>query len=395
MKGMISVPEVSRNKKIRVLIPMRYPVGGIRTYLNYFYGNLDKESYALTFIGPQKKFLDRIKDDFTNHNVEIIYTSEDRTDLGLLRGICRALASRKYSVIHSQGYTAGAISSLANIMFRRPHIITLHHVFLDGGHWGNIWGKCAFAKRRVVELLLRGADIIVSVSQDAQENFLAQFPGVQRRATKLLVMRNGIDIRKFRNVTEIGEWNSEKEGGRFTIGFLGRYMPEKGFQYLIETSDILVKRLKVDDIKVVSVGGFGGFIREYQKEIASKGLMEYFEFRDFAANVTPILRKIRVLAIPSLGEAGPLVPMEGLVSGTPIVAFSCIGLKEILNNTPAIMVPVGDSEAMARELARIKEEYEDIKRQFEAFVPSAMERYDVRKSVKLLDNLLKGLAKGA
>ncbi len=42
-----------RNKRIKVLLVVRWPVGGIRTFLRYVYGNLSAERYSLTIISPE------------------------------------------------------------------------------------------------------------------------------------------------------------------------------------------------------------------------------------------------------------------------------------------------------------------------------------------------------
>ena len=69
------------------------------------------------------------------------------------------------------------------------------------------------------------------------------------------------------------------------------------------------------DFRVVTVGGFGGFIREYKKEIEKKNLKDYFIFLNFQEKVAPVMKMFDILLIPSLGEACPLVPMEGLICG--------------------------------------------------------------------------------
>ncbi len=61
-----------------------------------------------------------------------------------------------------------------------------------------------------------------------------------------------------------------RDPGFFYIGYFGRYMPEKGFPHLIETVDILVNQRNIRNIRILSVGGFGEFIREYQKEIKKR-----------------------------------------------------------------------------------------------------------------------------
>ncbi len=99
--------------------------------------------------------------------------------------------------------------------------------------------------------------------------------------------------------------------------------------------------------------GWGAFIREYQAYIREKGLTEYFVFIEFQSDVRWILRQINLLAIPSFREAFGLVAVEGLVSGTPIIASNCIGLREVLKDTPARTFETGNSNALASDIRKL------------------------------------------
>jgi len=305
--------------------------------------------------------------------------------------LLKVLVGNKFDLLHSQGYTAGILGVFINSVFHVPHIITLHRTFGEGQFSNTFWDEHTLIKKRLIEFMLSKADIIQTVSYDAQENLLEYFPGLRKKAKKIVVIRNGINTNQFEENAPVQNKPIIRESGKFTIGFLGRYMPEKGFPYLIETVDRLVNEFNKTAVKVVSVGGFGGFIREYQKEINDKGLTSYFKFLGFFDNVAPILREIDLLVIPSLGEACPLVPMEALVCGTPVIAFSCNGLSEVLMDTPAIMVPVKDSEGMAKEIIRIMENYEYVKNNFDNFATRAKERFDVTITVNKLRDLFADL----
>ena len=378
-------------KRLKILIPIRYPVGGIRTYLKYTHGSLDNNSFEFTFIAPSKVWLNRIRDDFSDHKVKIIFTKRDENSFSLFLAVFATLFKNKYDLIHSQGYTAGIISTVANWLFRLPHIITLHHIFGEEQFSNTFWHKYAFIKKYIIELILSRADVIQAVSNDARANLLDTFPGLNKSRAKICVIRNGIRIDLFTVSPSKIEKPFIRQKDTIVIGFLGRYMPEKGFVYLIETVDKLVNELGVCNIKVISVGGFGAFIREYQKEIQIKRLSCYFEFLDFFNNVALILKKVHLLTIPSLGEACGLLGMEALICGTPVIAFSCTGLREVLENTPAIMVPIRDSTAMAREIVKVINDYQNVKYQFDAFVPEAKRRFDVRAAAYSLERVFKGL----
>lgn len=380
--------------KVNILVPVKYPVGGIRTYLKYTYGNLDRNKYSFTLLGLDPDWLKLIKNDLQKHEVNLVLGNEKENTFGIGRLIFKALLASKFDIIHSQGYTSGVIASLVNLLFRIPHIITLHHVFNAGQYSDTFWQRHVWVKRFTLERILNRADVIQSVSLDARENILSTFPLFRKKPDKIVVIPNGVDVDTFVNN---GKNNEVLLGGydnTFIIGFLGRYMPEKGFPHLIEAVDYLVKQRKVKDFKVLSIGGFGGFIREYKKEVNRRGLTQYFEFLGFVENVYHFLTQVHAVVIPSLGEAAGIVSMEALIAGVPVVAFSCIGLREVLADTPAIMVPVGDYEAMANEVVRVKKDYENIKRGFEDFIPKAKERYSVDNTSKKLEEVFSKLIKG-
>jgi len=57
------------------------------------------------------------------------------------------------------------------------------------------------------------------------------------------------------------------------------------------------------------------------------------------------------------------------------------------------MVPVKDSEAMAREIISVLNNYGRIKRSFDEFVPEARKRFDVKNTAKKLDEVFSQLTK--
>ena len=375
------------NKKIRILIPIRYPVGGIRTYLKYTYGKIDNNKYRLDFVAPSREWLERIKKDLSKFKIIVHPTGLNSPDIKLLVKIIKLLNSKQYQIIHSQGYTAGILSNLSNLAYKIPHIITLHHVFGHGQFSDTFWENYGQVKRKILQFSLSFADKIQAVSQDSMENMLQNFPGLARKRRKIITIRNGIDVDEFQNLTEPETMPFKKEDGYIYLGFLGRYMPEKGFLVIIDAIEKLVKNYGKNNYRVVTVGGFGGFIREYRHDINRRGINDYFIFLDFIQNIAPVINMFDVLLIPSLGEACGLVPMEGLVCGVPIVAFSCIGLREVLRFTPAKLVNVGDTEGFVKEIIKISESLKETKKEFKEYIPKAIYRYSAETTAKKLDSV--------
>ena len=64
-------------------------------------------------------------------------------------------------------------------------------------------------------------------------------------------------------------------------------------------------------------------------------------------DVLPILQKLDLLIMPSLWEACPVLPMEAMCAGVPVLGSDCIGLREVLRGTPSLTSPAGDAPALA------------------------------------------------
>jgi glycosyltransferase involved in cell wall biosynthesis len=90
-----------------------------------------------------------------------------------------------------------------------------------------------------------------------------------------------------------------------------------------------------------------------------------------------------------LSEACGLLAMEAMCAGVPVLGSDCIGLREVLADTPSVMVPAADPKALAEALkAAIDTPCTQAAR---AFAPEARRRFDVRpragKLLALFDEL--------
>jgi glycosyltransferase involved in cell wall biosynthesis len=170
------------------------------------------------------------------------------------------------------------------------------------------------------------------------------------------------------------------------LGFLGRFMPQKGFIWLLDALHILQKRQTCPHFHLVAYGK-GDYIREYKREVAARdGLQERISFMDPVSNVGPVLKQLDVMVMPSRWEACGLLAMEALVLGIPVVGSDCIGLREVLRGTPARTVPVDDVQALADALEM---ELKSPRRaEFEQYVPEAIRRFDVNRSIEAFDQLV-------
>jgi len=374
-------------EKICILVPLRYPVGGIRTYLKYTYLQLDNKKYKFLFVSPDLRWLKLVQEDLSTHSISISGTNQKNEHIGLALSLLKILKNYEIDVIHSQGYSAGVITCILNLFFRIPHIVTLHHVFNADQFSDTFWKTFPWLKRIIIGNLLKTASRIQPVSNDAKQNLLETFPSLKAIDNRVVSILNGIDVAAFIKGEDNGKLLPFSQD-TLKLGFLGRFMPEKGFQYVIEVVDSLVNLHGFKDCVVIVIGKQGGFVREYKKLIKKLGLSQYFHYYGFTKNVYEAIKQIDIVLIPSLGEACPLVPMEALIAGIPVVAFSCIGLREVLSDTPAIMVPVKDTSSMAQAILNVKNDYLNYKNKFDKFKQIACQKYNSKKTSLRLEKLI-------
>jgi phosphatidylinositol alpha-mannosyltransferase len=130
-----------------------------------------------------------------------------------------------------------------------------------------------------------------------------------------------------------------------TIFFVGRHEPRKGLAVLIEAMTHLPS-----DVHLWVAGQGPETARLRQATIAD----ERVQWLGSIPEVDKIrrLRATHVLCAPSLGgESFGMVLLEGLASGTPVVASDLLGYRSVARaGDEALLVPPADPHALARAL---------------------------------------------
>jgi glycosyltransferase involved in cell wall biosynthesis len=381
---------VAAGPRPRVLIVARWPVGGIRTHLLSNYSALNEAGFRFTVVGPADESLDDLRAGFGEIEETAFLGAPVENRRCRLWPVVRGLLREgRFGLLHSHGVTAAAHAALANLGIGVPHIVTLHEPLRTNQFPGWI-GRL---KRWTLARALRQADAIVTVSEDARANLLDYFPALRSHAACLFTVPNGIHAERYaafpKETTNDLREQLGLDAQPFLIGFLGRFMPEKGFPVLLEAIDRLARQETVRPFHLVGFGS-GDFRREYQKAIQRRGLEKCITLLDFVVDVQPVLGCLDLVVVPSLWEASSLVSMEAMAAGVPVLGSDCIGLREVLRDTPSRMVRSNDAPALATGLrAALDEPWTEAAR---AFAAEARVRFDNIHSVRRLTTLFESLA---
>ncbi len=148
---------------------------------------------------------------------------------------------------------------------------------------------------------------------------------------------------------------------RFLILFAGRIDPEKGVERALEA----MSRLETSDFHLAvagdaNPGSFGGDrtgAQSYAEGLRSRHSNGAVTWLGRLPDVSSLLAAADAVVLPSLvPDSLPLIVLEALASGTPVIASAVGGIPEMLTGPLAAnLIPVAEAELLARRLREIRD----------------------------------------
>ena len=185
-------------------------------------------------------------------------------------------------------------------------------------------------------------------------------------------------------------WKNDLQKRKNVIGYVGRLSPEKGIMNFVKAIPLVLKER--DDLEFL-VGGDGSLFDKIKHELKTNGSYDKVELTRWIPHdeLPDYLNELKLLVIPSYTESGPLIALEAMSCGTPILATP-VGLIPAIVKDKETGFIMGDNspECIAENIIRALEHpdlegiVENARRLVEGkfTYEDAVERYR-----KILDNL--------
>lgn len=179
--------------------------------------------------------------------------------------------------------------------------------------------------KEIIERDLIHFDKIVAVSPNIAKVYKKNYAYLDK---KIISIDNYVDAEKIieqSKETNIGIITRE----RITIATCGRISHEKGFDLAVEAAECLKKQ--GINFYWLFIGD-GADRAKIEQSIKEKDLNGYIEITGYKDNPYPYMAAADIYVQPSYEEAQPLVLLEAMVLGKPIVSTKTVGGKTILKD---------------------------------------------------------------
>jgi glycosyltransferase involved in cell wall biosynthesis len=204
---------------------------------------------------------------------------------------------------------------------------------------------------------------------------------------KMTVILNGLDVRSLAETAVLARSRDELgwPPGRPSVGTIARLHRQKGIIHLLRAGRRILEAVPESRIVVVGDGPQSDRMR---REAQRLGLGERCLFLGARKDATALLALFDVFVLPSLWEGLPFVLVEAAALGKPIVATAVDGVPEILEDSrTGLLVPPGDSEALADAVIRLLRDKDEAGRLAEEARSLVPPRFPLRRMVEQTQSL--------
>jgi glycosyltransferase involved in cell wall biosynthesis len=254
-----------------------------------------------------------------------------------LRVLERLLRDLDADVVHTHGYRSDVIGGLAARQAGRSTVSTLH------GFAGQSW-KGAVSEWIQVRSLRR-FDAVVTVSPGIADR--VRLSGVQEDRVHVIPNAWGGGPALLDRAAARAELGISPEA--FVVGWIGRLSREKGADVFLEA----LARWRPAGV-IASIIGDGRERHALEHRAAILGVDRLVRWHGARREAGRLMRAFDALALSSRTEGVPMVVLEAMHAGTPLIVTAVGGIPTVLDATQAILVKSEAPDELAAGFERLR-----------------------------------------
>lgn len=250
------------------------------------------------------------------------------------------LLAKNPDIIHAHGLVAGIVGVFWGKIFGKKIIISTHSIY-------------NFPKtgiyRNFASFIFKNTNYVLGLSRQATSEI--ESLGIAK--TKVINFTYWIDLERFKEIADAKNKLGWKE--KFICLFVGRLIPEKGVELLLESVESWDKNIS---LKIIGSGPLETKVRETALKFSNV---------DFIGGVDPDYLPLYysgsdLLIVPSIHEEGfGRVILEALACGTPVVGSKRGAISEAMDDTVGKLIDIS-SESIKQTVHYFYESRDELKK---------------------------------
>ncbi|NWK70524.1 glycosyltransferase family 4 protein [Bacillus paramycoides] len=187
---------------------------------------------------------------------------------------------------------------------------------------------------------------IITVSEFEKNNLIS----IRVAEEKIKTIYNGVDIEKFL-------FQQKKKESVYKIGILARLSKEKNHQLFVEIANVLKTRKDF----LFYIAGDGPEKESIMKEIEKYGLQQSVKMLGNISEPHEFIGNMDALLLLSFREVFPMVVIEAMATGTPIVSIDVGGINEaVIDGESGVLISEYCENVFADALKELQENEEKV-----------------------------------
>jgi glycosyltransferase involved in cell wall biosynthesis len=275
-----------------------------------------------------------------------------RADSEAIRRLVGILRTRRPDVLHTHTAKAGATGRIAALLAgsgRPKTVVHTYHGHVLSGYFSHRWERVF---RRIESVLARATGTLIAVSDEVRDDLVRL--GVAR-AERFVVVPYGFDLPEWSDADDEARARIRSELGleddTFLVGWAGRLTAIKRPLDLVRTLRAVVD----DGVDGVLVLVGDGELREETEALARElGVAERTRFAGFQRRIREWYAAADASLLTSANEGTPVVAIESLAAGRPVVATRAGGTGTVVRDGESgYLLEIGDVDGLARRLGEL------------------------------------------
>lgn len=284
----------------------------------------------------------KLSEEFIKMNVPVYTVPKKRNlDWTLPFRLAKLFKKTNVDIVHTHNPSVWLYGGIAAKIAGIPLIHTEHTSSdYNAVRWGRIERFLSFFTQK-----------ITSVSESVAE-FMIENEGISRKIVQ--VIHNGVKSEDYD--IAVNRKNKRNDLGLAENDFVfinvARFYPNKDHSTLLRSFSLMLK--KNPGCKLL-LAGDGPLKESAIKEAAAYGLNGNVKFLGNRRDISEILKVSDVFVLSSIKEGLPIVILEAMASGLPVIATRVDGNTEVVNHDETgFIVPASDPNALSEMMIHVQ-----------------------------------------